>query len=238
MNNFLRVFFSGIFGFAIVIGLFLVMLKLISNDWPASEPTTTSVELVTYTPPVNQTEKLKPIEVQKKQREKPVKQQPPNLQLSETGDIESGQGEQFMTHSIGAQFGQMSAHVDGHSDGSSGLDTSYMAKYYGHSVKYPVEAKQAGITEGYLITRVVFSKKHEFLKFEITNESHPGYFRGALFQLNFTRGWGDHLYNPKYNVPKTIPKDADSIHHETYKFTFDLNSSEPVKMYRAGSFYQ
>ena len=239
MNNFLRVFFSGIFGFAIVIGLFLVMLKLISNDWPASEPTTTSVELVTYTPPVNQTEKLKPIEVQKKQREKPVKQQSPDLQLSDTGNIESGQGEQFMANSIGDEFGQVSANSEGVLGGSGGLNTDFMTKYYDHNVMYPVKAKQAGITQGYLIARAVFGKKHEFLQFEITDESHPGFFRGALFQLKFNRGsWGYHFYNPKYNVPKIIPKDADSIHHETFKFNFDLNSTEPVKMYRYGSFYQ
>jgi len=59
MNYFSRIFFSGILGFAIVLTLFLLMFKLLSNDSPNLEPSNTSVELITYIPPSDHSKKLK-----------------------------------------------------------------------------------------------------------------------------------------------------------------------------------
>lgn len=158
-------------------------------------------------------------------------QQAPNIDGTDTGDIESAQGVTSHVISLGTEYGKLTGDSNGISNSLGELDTSYMMKYYDHSLKFPQKAIKAGITRGTLKTRVVFNKSHEFLRFEIFEEQPVDYFRGVLYQLKFVKTNFGHLYHPLHKVQKKTPKDAKGEHYEMYKFVFDLNSNEPILFY-------
>lgn len=232
MNSLLRFSVSGLLGLIVVAALFFMMFVLLKNDHKRPISSQQTVNIVKFIPPIpSHLSENKPIEIQKEKRKKPLLQQAPNLQLSETGSIESGEGVKVQPTASGTEYGTMLGGVAGESSGVGGLAYNHLYKYYEHNLSYPKKAAQAGVMQGKLIANAVFSKSHEFLRFEIIEEYPVEYFRDVLYQLKFVKNSHNHLFHPKHNVYKGTKTDAKGIHSSTYQFIFDLNSAEPVKFY-------
>jgi hypothetical protein len=235
MNHIIRILASATLGFVIVVTLVLMMLRLLSQDNTIERSPETTIEMIKFSEPAQTTKKLKPIKIEKKKHRKPKLAQAPSLELADKGSFESSQQVNDTIDVSATEYGIDSTGNKGDTIGVDNLNTGYMAKYYEHNLKFPDEAKKAGILTGTLTTRAIFGKKHEFLRFEILEEQPKLIFRSVLYQLKFVRNDSAHLFHPKYNVEKGIARDAKSIHSSTYKFVFDLNSSEPVKFYLSNS---
>ena len=210
-----------------------MMLYLLNKDHSVSSGTQTTVELVTVKAPPQLTQKLQPIEVQKKQREKPKLAQTPSLELTETGVFESGDGDSLLIQSVGTESGEHTAGFGDALTGVGGFGTDHLAKHYDHKLKYPQAAKKADITEGVLLARAVYTEDHEFLRFEIIEENPKAVFRSILYQLKFTNKDHAHIFHTQYTAYKGPVEDAPGEHSEWFKFVFELNSPEPVRMYFA-----
>jgi hypothetical protein len=233
MNTLVRMLCSGMIGLLIVLSLFLLMQSLLghhgSDDLaqPTAEPVTIHVPLATnIARPV--------INVEKPKRILPKQKQVPGIELTDVRMYQTGGAELAQSLSAGAQatVSDLSSGTGSQGNGMSEnkLDTTGMYKYYEHNLRYPNSARNAGITTGELLARAVFDQNHRFLRFEILAESTPEQFRSVLFQLKFVHNH-NHLHHPLYNVDKGPVKPALGEHSDTYRFVFDLDSKEPVRMY-------
>jgi hypothetical protein len=244
MKKLFRTSVSGILGIVIVIGLFLMMFSWLSHDKSVALSTESNIEFVNYKEAIKPEKPLKIVEVQKKKREKPILQEAPNLELTETGIIESGLGGNNFGNALVIKFGEVLASIADASQGDSHtgkqwkLDTEYLAKDYEHNFKFPDKAKKAGLTQGQIITRAFFNKNNEFQRFEILKEEPVNYFRDVLYEMRFIKNNFKSSKNQKFagvnSAYKVYIKDEDDAYSVTYKFIFDINSSEPVKFYSGG----